>query len=282
MSSAIWIWKKVSGLPGRFNDVIYASPMLTHSNKFLIYFGGDIQDLQENMIKHSEKKKYIEWSLDNTTHLLSRNFPQHHIFAINPSKTSNVFSCFTNFVKCDDYGIPTFSSTFNALKNLQELIKSFCAKIDTLNVNKDAATHTSDKVNLILMAFSKGCVVLNQFLHEFQYYQSLKTPDTSINNFISSIKSMWWLDGGHGGCKDTWITNKNLLESLAALNIEVHVHVTPYQIEDSHRPWIATEESAFCNALKSLNVSIQRTVHFENKSRSIIMHFNLLKNIKGT
>ncbi|KAK2583348.1 hypothetical protein KPH14_009346 [Odynerus spinipes] len=281
MSSTIWIWRKVSGLIGRYNDVLYACPTLLHSNEFLIFFGGDIQDLQKNMMKNAEKRKYIEWSLDNTTRLLSHNFPKYHVFVICPSRISNVFSCFDNFVKCNEYGIPTFSSTFNALKNLQELVRSFCAKLNILNVNQDT-TYSPDKINLTLMAFSKGCVVLNQFLHEFQYYQSQTIPDNSIMNFINCIKSMWWLDCGHGGYKDTWITDKNILELFSKLNIEVHVHVTPYQIQDTRRPWIADEESAFYKTLKSLNVPIQRTVHFENKPRSIIMHFNLLKIIRGT
>lgn len=198
------------------------------------------------------------------------------------ARMSNVFSCFDNFVKCDEYGIPTFSSTFNALSNLQELIKSLCVKLNTLDTNQDTITYTSDKINLTLMAFSKGCVVLNQFLQEFQYYQSATTSDTDIINFISCIKSMWWLDGGHGGHKDTWITDKSILESLTKLDIEVYIHVTPYQIKDTRRPWIAGEEFVFYNTLKNLNVPIQRTVHFENKERSIIMHFNLLKIIGET
>ncbi|KAL2716941.1 mitochondrial protein C2orf69 isoform X2 [Vespula squamosa] len=282
MSSTIWIWKQISGLAARYNDVVYARPMISHSHEFLVYFGGDIQDLQENMVKCVEKKKYIEWSLDNTANILSYNFPKYHVFVVCPSRTSNVFSCFDNFVKCSDYGIPTFSSTFNALENLQELVKSFCTKLNTLDVNQDTAIYTPDKVNLTLMAFSKGCVVLNQFLYEFQYYQSQLISDTSMINFINNIKSIWWLDGGHGGYKDTWVTDRNVLESLAKLKIDVHVHVTPYQIQDTSRPWISMEESCFYNTLQSLNVPIQRIVHFENKPRSVIMHFNILKIIKET
>ncbi|KAI4486858.1 hypothetical protein M0802_012278 [Mischocyttarus mexicanus] len=284
MSSTISIWKRISGIAARYNDVVYARSMNSHSYEFLVYFGGDIQDFQESMINHVEKKKYMEWSLDKTAQILSRNFPNYHIFVIRPSRISNLFSCFDNFVKSDnDYGIPTFSSTFNALNNLQELVRSFCTKLNTLNINRDTTiTYTPDKINLTLMAFSKGCVVLNQFLYEFQYYQSQSIPDTSMINFINNIKSIWWLDGGHGGSKDTWITDKSVLESLAKLKVDIHVHVTPYQIEDTSRPWIAIEESNFCNTLQSLNVPIQRTVHFKNKPRSIIIHLNILNIIKET
>lgn len=94
MTTKIWIWKKVSGLATRFNDVLYARPTSLHSNEFLIYFGGDIQDLQENMVKHPEKKKYTEWSLDNTVRLLSHNFPKYHIFVIRPSRYISLFTIF--------------------------------------------------------------------------------------------------------------------------------------------------------------------------------------------
>lgn len=43
MSSTIWIWKQISGLAARYNDVVYARPMISQSHEFLVYFGGDIQ-----------------------------------------------------------------------------------------------------------------------------------------------------------------------------------------------------------------------------------------------
>lgn len=72
--------------------------------------------------------------------------------------------------------------------------------------------------NLSLMGFSKGCAVLNQILHEFHYYQEHPNSDTDINRFVKLIKDMWWLDAGHNGQKDTWITEQNLLRSFAKLS----------------------------------------------------------------
>lgn len=66
------------------------------------------------------------------------------------------------------------------------------------------------------MGFSKGCAVLNQFLYEFHYYND-KSNNDNINNFIKLIKEMWWLDGGHNGSKDTWITDQDILHSFAKL-----------------------------------------------------------------
>lgn len=68
------------------------------------------------------------------------------------------------------------------------------------------------------MGFSKGCVVLNQLLHEFHYYQIKSKPDADVNCFIKLTESIWWLDGGHAGPKDTWITERSILESFAKLS----------------------------------------------------------------
>lgn len=67
------------------------------------------------------------------------------------------------------------------------------------------------------MGFSKGCAVLNQFLHEFHYYDKNPNDNPDMNNFIKLIKDMWWLDGGHNGPQDTWITKQNILHSFAKL-----------------------------------------------------------------
>lgn len=74
-----------------------------------------------------------------------------------------------------------------------------------------------DMCNLTLIGFSKGCVVLNQFIYEFHYLKTL-TPDNEIlSRFVDRITDMYWLDGGHPGHKNTWITSRCLLETLSRL-----------------------------------------------------------------
>lgn len=65
------------------------------------------------------------------------------------------------------------------------------------------------------------------------------------------------------------------------VEIDVNVHVTPYQVQDSHRPWIGEEESHFCNILRNLGIPIKRTLHFTDKTRSLQNHFNVLKVIRN-
>nr|XP_031844715.1 UPF0565 protein C2orf69 homolog [Nomia melanderi]XP_031844799.1 UPF0565 protein C2orf69 homolog [Nomia melanderi]XP_031844881.1 UPF0565 protein C2orf69 homolog [Nomia melanderi]XP_031844978.1 UPF0565 protein C2orf69 homolog [Nomia melanderi] len=283
MSSKIWFWKKVSGNTNHFNDILYLCPKLLPSQGILIYFGGDVQDIEENMKQHPDSKKYVEWSLENTAHILSTNFPTKHVLVIRPSRihlTRNAsFSCYDNFVPSNEYGVPSFSPCHNALKHLQGLVNSLLENLKAYNKNEDPTHFNIGETTLSLMGFSKGCVVLNQLLHEFHYYRNKSHFDFEISNFIKLIDYMWWLDGGHGGLKDTWITDKPILESFANLKIGVHVHVTPYQVCDFHRPWIREEENQFCNILQSMGVPLKRILHFADEPRSLELHFNVLKTI---
>nr|XP_033335139.1 UPF0565 protein C2orf69 homolog isoform X1 [Megalopta genalis] len=309
MSSKICIWKKVPGIVSRFNDIIYSYPKSLPCQDILIYFGGDVQDIQECMERHPDSKKYAEWSLENTARILSTNFPNKHIIVIRPTRIHNKvygsFSCFDNFVSTNEYGDPTFSPSHNALKHLQELIKSSSQNLK-LYKDENPTDLINNKTRLTLMGFSKGCVVLNQFLHEFHNHLSNPDSDLEITNFVKLIESMWWLDSGHGRSKDTWITNKPILESFVKLSnifskimrklsvlvsvmlntcnvteIEVHVHVTPYQICDLRRPWIREEENQFCCLLRSMEVPVKRILHFADKPRNLTLHFNLLTAIRN-
>lgn len=146
--------------------------------------------------------------------------------------------------------------------------------------------------NLNIIGFSKGCVVLNQFLHEFDYYMKTSECDPEDQvGIVSKIKDMYWLDGGHSGGGNTWVTSRDLLETFSKLGnlnffficflrfflgITPHIHVSPYQIKDDRRPWIKKEEKVFFNTLCSLKVQVQRVVHFANVPPSIDHHFSIL------
>lgn len=60
------------------------------------------------------------------------------------------------------------------------------------------------------------------------------------------------------------------------LGIKVHVHVTPYQINDDRRPWIRKEEKMFSDLLQRLGAPVNRVVHFENVFPNLLMHFDIL------
>lgn len=56
----------------------------------------------------------------------------------------------------------------------------------------------------------------------------------------------------------------------------IHVHVTPYQIQDDRRPWIKKEEKTFSDILLKLGAEIHRHVHFANSPPNLFLHFDVL------
>lgn len=137
-----------------------------------------------------------------------------------------------------------------------------------------------DKAELTLIAFSKGSVVLNQFIYEFHYLKTLTPDDASMMRLVSRITDMYWLDGGHSAPKNTWITSRSLLETLTRLNIKIHVHVTPYQVLDDRRPWIRRDEKAFTDLLRRLGAPLTRILHFDGAVPNLFTHFEVLEVFK--
>jgi len=126
--------------------------------------------------------------------------------------------------------------------------------------------------------FSKGCVVLNQLLHEFYHYNAVDSIlDSSTKSFIGNVKKMIWLDGGHSGHEDTWITSNPILKNFAKMGISVDVHITPYQIKDERRPWLRREEKIFSGQLQKFGAIVRRVVHFEEETPTLDNHFRILK-----
>ncbi|KAJ8960594.1 hypothetical protein NQ318_013884 [Aromia moschata] len=306
----------VPGFEGRSNDVVYSAPIQKMDKpSVVVFFGGDVQDFTENMKSHRDNVNYIKWNLENTALLLQTKFLDCHVIVIRPSRMEyKTFSCYENFVPCAKCGAPEHTPMHHSLLHLEKLVCNVSERLyEMTEGDLNAAMEVSSKAmvlendrspptacrrtnnrtgeisldkasirdlpnyDLKIVGFSKGCVVLNQFLYEFHYFKTLKSDDSTLAKIISKIKDMYWLDGGHSGGKNTWITSRPLLETLTGLDIKVHVHVTPYQIQDDRRPWIKKEERSFSDILKRQGASIDRTVHFENVTAGLLQHFDLIK-----
>ena len=131
---------------------------------------------------------------------------------------------------------------------------------------------------MILVGFSKGCMVLNQIACELPRIST--SNDTELQDFVRRIEEAYWLDGGNSGQANAWVTDENTLFHVARVIPKVRVHVTPYQVNDKQRPWIGEEEKNFVTQLKSLGMQIKEKIHYENKKPSLANHFKLLKDFK--
>ena len=64
--------RAVTGWEGRTNDLITLGdrdPALMEG--VTIFFGGDVQDLEERMLSHRDNCRYSQWSLERTALLLA-------------------------------------------------------------------------------------------------------------------------------------------------------------------------------------------------------------------
>ena len=316
--------KKVTGRSQEhLNDVVFLPPQNFEKNpttngknrcyqkELVIFFGGDVQNLSEEMSLHRDHKMYIKWSLEEMALLLGKAYLNHAIMVIRPRRMERAtFSCFDNFVDSNFCGAPThraipmqtespISSACPAVMQVKHLVANVYhqLEISRSGVNtsqRDYALDYGDRA-ITLIGFSKGVVVLNQILHELQALNnsspnSLKesTEAQCVFAFTKSIRRMIWLDGGHNGGKDTWITDEKILENLAKnTGIKVEIKVTPYQVQDNRRPWIGKEEKRFRQILGTkfglTNAGrLKRTLHFENEEANLENHFRVLTTLGDT
>lgn len=125
---------------------------------------------------------------------------------------------------------------------------------------------------LTLVGFSKGCVVLNQMVYEL----SGARADPQMSEFVKSISDMFWLDGGHPGGSETWVTDKQVLKELASSGVSIHAHVTPYEVRDPMRAWVGREHDCFIETLQEFGACPSKKLHFEDEPASIENHFRVI------
>ncbi|KAK3867892.1 hypothetical protein Pcinc_026688 [Petrolisthes cinctipes] len=158
--------------------------------------------------------------------------------------------------------LPTMSKSHQEAKNLEQI---------------SLRSTEMEYYNLTLIGFSKGCVVLNQLITEFNTISTLPANDRNLlESFVSKVQHMYWLDGGHAGGMNTWITTPTILKSLAARLINIHVHVSPYQVLDELRPWIGKECKTFYTTLRRVGAKVDYELHFEHLPPSLFQHFQVI------
>lgn len=232
--------------------------------------------------QYEEINRWKNWSLEDTCCLLREKFPGASIWIVRPSTMLRyLFACFHNFVKSSIIGVPEYAHDHGALPHLFWLLRDAIKQVvkgGGVRISKEAMF----SLPLILIGFSKGCVVLNQLVHELGKYVHLQEEAQGTSNieqlrsFVHQIKAIYWLDAGHSGEKEAWVTDDHLLDHLAALGAKVRVHVTPHQVKCPARPWIGEEEKAFVTKLKKRGVDVEDTLHFGDDERSLEKHFRVL------
>ncbi|KPP78786.1 hypothetical protein Z043_101692 [Scleropages formosus] len=222
------------------------------------------------MVQHAEGAQWQNWSFECVALILGRRFPRHHVWVVRASRMYlHKFSSYCNFVQSNLFGAPEHSADHGAVRHLKALLSN---GLERAGLRSSASVFPPPGFSLVLVGFSKGCVVLNQIVHELEGVQA----DSDLAPFLSSITDIYWLDGGHPGGSGTWVTEQRVLEVLAASGIALHAHVTPYEVRDPMRSWVGHEHQRFVRMLEGLGAHLSNTLHFEDEPASIDNHFRVI------
>ncbi|CAH8834360.1 unnamed protein product, partial [Trichobilharzia szidati] len=230
-----WIRREIkdcAGFLNKCNDVIFLGNKICPTVN-LVYFGGDVQDYEQNMHKNNFSSQYIKWSLENTAEILYERFTNQfscsnpHIWIIRPSHwIADSIACYPNFLPFTKPGIPLFESDeickFRAIRHLNALL---------LNAVKQLADgecrHGNcqlSNIPLRLIGFSKGCCVLTELIYEYSLL--LCSTKEKSGNFITTtvigetdelcknLSHIYWLDSGHSGIHHQWPVSNVYLSLL--------------------------------------------------------------------
>lgn len=273
------IFEDVIGRDDQQNTVLYHPPLnegsRSNEEDHLIFFPGDVQDFKDQMKENPTAKPWTDWSYEDTVRILSGKFKCSHVWLVVPSKKIyKTFCVYKNFVKSESiFGVPSHKGEYGGLLHLRDLFFNLLRKVHS-------EESTDIKICLSLIGFSKGCIVLNQFLHEVAWYTKhlqnsadyTETQKNELKNFIQTICQLYWLDGGHSGQKDIWVRSQEILTPLKcglwANDLKLFIHVTPYQMNDPIHPWKREEEEDFITGLGQLQLDFVEKLHFHEDSES--------------
>ncbi|KAA0203417.1 hypothetical protein HAZT_HAZT009810 [Hyalella azteca] len=246
------------------------------------------------------------WDLDSVCEMLSSRKPNSHIMVVRPSRMEHMINYYDNFVTLNRFGGPDylkgrhaiphlFHLVHNTLKTVQEPpFRSLITGRELISEDSNVCSNDASQDNagnarqihgdaidsISLVAFSKGCIVLNQLVTELYLLSELPEElQTLYTNFLKKVSEIAWLDGGHQGREGAWITNPNFLKKLLAFlpQLLVTIHVTPYQMHDATRPWIGNECRRFESLCRTAGGNVSFTLHGGDiKNPSIRTHFMAL------
>ncbi|KAF2368695.1 hypothetical protein FHG87_000542 [Trinorchestia longiramus] len=302
----------IQGYEGRTNHVVYAAPTIpSNLTQVVIFFPGDVQNYPEQMVDSEESLRC--WNLESVCEMLAERRPQSHILVVRPNRMEKQINFYDNFVTLNRFGGIDYLKSRFALPHLYHLVhntlqsiqasdhplqklkraadqlagredgeSSSCAVRDEqplsgpiCDASAAVATPTIDTITLV--AFSKGCVVLNQLVTEIYLMSELSEQDKRLyGDFLQKVDEMAWLDGGHQGREGTWITNPNFIKKLVSVlpRLQITIHVTPYQMHDAFRPWIGNECRRFESLCREVGARVSSTMHGADHSTcDINTHF---------
>lgn len=201
------------------------------------------------------------------------------------------------------YGEPTTSYSpvgLPASSSIVSLLSSFLQEAESLVLKegKDVCLRSSlaHCPRTILLGFSKGGVVMNQFLSEMSSldtnsaseHEKIGTIPASKDSFLKSISEVHYIDVGLNS-SGAYITDQNVVQRISqrltgggGSSVSVFVHGTPRQWRDEQRGWIVKEKDELVRLLKSEGensggkLQVHERFYFADRVPDLQMHFEII------
>ena len=285
--------RMVAGAGGRTNQLLTLPDRAPASSEdILVFCGGDVQDLEAEMVKHRDNCRHVAWSLERTALLLAQapGLREENLFETSeccrrvrgatwwwcgpPAWSAPPSAATTTSWRAIARAVPTPSRRGPApWPTSSSCWQLFRLVIYNLEIQMWMGLillflklQVPSSKPVTLMGFSKGVVVLNQVVRELDNKRPVQL----------NLATMVWLDGGHNGGRDIWLTDARLLRTLVEADTKVVVRVTPYQVKNSNRPWVGREEKVFTSSLAKMGADISRQLYFDDQPPSIDNHFRII------
>jgi len=292
----------------KINNLLFVKTKNPRKN--IIYFPGDVQNLESEM-KNGYYSSYAEdYSLEKTALLLATRCTDSNIFIVRPARFGPDHESHFDHLLRPGVGLLHLKSL------LQDALKQ---------TKQDSKTGV---LPIFLLAFSKGCLVLNNFLSEISTLESLSTSsppqyivdweDESMSNklpsyepsqlisrtktttdfikknekeifeFVKQIHGMHYLDGHR--FPTNVLVIENFVKAIAKIKnykeketLKIELSGTPRQIRDTKREFIRFEFETYIKWLRYYNekeknvLEIVDKLYFEDQKASFRLHFDVLK-----
>ncbi|CAN7063350.1 unnamed protein product [Brassica rapa subsp. trilocularis] len=222
-------------------------------------------------------------------------------WVVEASVFNGPFAVYKDFVPTvNRYGEPTTSYSpvgLPASSSIVSLLSSFLQESLVLKEGKDVCLRSSlaHCPRTILLGFSKGGVVMNQFLSEMSSldansaseHEEIGTIPASKESFLNSVSEVHYIDVGLNS-SGAYITDQNVVQRISqrlaggGSSVSVFVHGTPRQWRDEQRGWILEEKDELVRLLKSEGensggkLQVHERFYFADRVPDLQMHFEII------
>ncbi|RID67641.1 hypothetical protein BRARA_D02715 [Brassica rapa] len=224
-------------------------------------------------------------------------------WVVEASVFNGPFAVYKDFVPTvNRYGEPTTSYSpvgLPASSSIVSLLSSFLQEAESLVLKegKDVCLRSSlaHCPRTILLGFSKGGLVMNQFLSEMSSLETNSSSEdeeigiipASKESFLKSVSEVHYVDVGLNS-SGAYITDQNVVQRISqrlaggGSSVSVFVHGTPRQWRDEQRGWIVKEKDELVRLLKSEGensggkLQVHERFYFADRVPDLQMHFEII------